>query len=399
MARILYPRAYNASSLKVIHEVPPHIPLPVTEYGGTERVVQGLLHGLSNLGVDLTVRCSGDSFPDPQDRKKFNVVANTKKAYGMDASFFAPKKTIEGSLMELFSQVAAMPASQRPLIHAHTEDTHLMVARCLNQSVITTVHNLPKPWVQENFSDMPMIAISKAQAASSALKGFDFVRTVYNGVDKTLYAPNFNVENDAPLVFLGRIGAKKGADIAIDIAVRSNNRLVLAGPQDAEEPEFFEQVVEPALAKYPHLISYVGSVSDKKEEGQLRSSKCELLRNAKALIFPSCWPEPFGMVMPEAMACGTPVIALNYYGSSVNEIVSNGLNGYKFTHTWEAAEIVNNKLNKIDRHKVHADFNQRFTVEHMARGYLEVYKEIRNSYMLEHRKLHSSQQLSNNFRL
>ena len=209
MARILYPRAYNAASLKVIHEVPPHIPLPVTEYGGTERVVQGLLHGLSDLGVDLTVRCSGDSFPDPQDRKKFKVVANTKKAYGMEASFFAPKKTIEGSLMELFSQVAAMPASQRPLIHAHTEDTHLMVARCLNQSVITTVHNLPKPWVQENFSDMPMIAISKAQAASSALKGFDFVRTVYNGVDKTLYAPNFNVENDAPLVFLGRIGAKK----------------------------------------------------------------------------------------------------------------------------------------------------------------------------------------------
>ncbi|HEU4838684.1 MAG TPA: glycosyltransferase, partial [Micavibrio sp.] len=139
----------------------------------------------------------------------------------------------------------------------------------------------------------------------------------------------------------------------------------------------------PIITQNNNLISYVGSVSDKAEDGQIRSSKCELLRNAKALMFPSCWAEPFGMVMPEAMACGTPVIGLDFKGSSVNEIVRNGINGFKFTREWEAAEIINTKLSAIDRHKVYNDFHSRFTTERMAQGYLRVYQEIRKHYMPE----------------
>ncbi len=182
----------------------------------------------------------------------------------MDATFWGPKKVIEASLYDVFSYAANRNAEGLPtLVHAHTEDTHLMFARCFNtRAVVTTVHNAPKPWVRELFSDFPMVAISKAQAKSLNDMGFDFVRTVYNGIDQSLYTPNFDVAEDAPLVFLGRIGAKKGADLAVEIAIKSGCRLILAGPEDAEEPEFFKRHIQPALDKYPNLISYAGEVSD-----------------------------------------------------------------------------------------------------------------------------------------
>lgn len=371
-----------SSAFQVVHEVPPHIALPVGTYGGTERVVQGLLGGLVAANVNVKVRCSGDSFPDPVDRRNFKLTPTCDKAFGMDAAYFGPKKTIEESLHNLLKYATDRNCKGKPtLIHAHTEDTHLMVAKCFNtRAIITTVHNLPKPWVQEFFSDFPMVAISRAQAKSTELQGFDFVRTVYNGIDKTLYKPNFNVAPDAPLVYLGRICEKKGAGLAVKIAIESGQRLVLAGPKDAEEPEFFDRVIKPALEKYPHLISYVEGVSDILEPGEELSSKCRFLREAKALLFPIQWKEPFGMVMAEAMACGTPVIAINYPGSSVDEIIRHGVNGYKVTDGKDAAMAVK-LLGRIDRQRVYSDFINRFTVDKMTEGYIEVYREAQDKYL------------------
>jgi len=372
-----------ASKLSVIHEVPPHIALPVSTYGGTERVVQGLVQGLERKGVDVTVRASGDSFPDPEERARLNLVPNCEKAFGMESTFFAPKKVIEKSLHDVFKEAGARNLAGQPtLVHAHTEDTHLMVAHRFNtRAVITTVHNTPKEWVREFYNDFPMVAISQAQARSNDLKGFDFVRTVYNGIDQALYSPNFNVAPDAPLVFLGRIGAKKGADLAVKMAIESNSRLILAGPKDAEEPEYFDREIAPMLEKYPHLISYVGEVSDMPEPGETISSKCKLLREAKALLFPIRWKEPFGMVMTEAMACGTPVIAINYPGSSVDEIIRNNVNGFKMADESNAARVINLALPAIDRRRVYADFIDRFTVDRMTEGYMRVYEEVQNRYL------------------
>lgn len=394
MAKVLAAKGLSGA-FQVVHEVPPHIPLPVSTYGGTERVVQGLLGGLVAANVNVKVRCSGDSFPDAQDRRDFKLTANCDRAFGMDAAYFGPKKIIEDSLHQLFRYTAERNSKGKPtLVHAHTEDTHLMVAyRFDTRAVITTVHNLPKPWVQELYSDFPMVAISKAQASSPDLKGFDFVRTVYNGIDKTLYKPNFNVAPDAPLVYLGRICGKKGAALAVKIAIESNQRLILAGPKDAEEPDFFDREIAPALKKYPHLISYVAGVSDILEPGEELSSKCRFLREAKALLFPIEWKEPFGMVMAEAMACGTPVVAINYPGSSVDEIVRNGVNGYKVENVKDAVTVVKSLLGRIDRQRVYNDFINRFTVDKMTEGYIGVYKEVQDRYLPQLRPVSQHQAL------
>jgi glycosyltransferase involved in cell wall biosynthesis len=336
----------------------PYLPVPPRLYGGIERVVDFLVRGLTERGHKITL------FAHPESQ-----VPATLVPYGSPPHFGMLDRTKE------LWQVGATLWSQRnefDLVHSF--------GRLAALAPVLAFRGLPKvqsyqrnglPWKSiRTASRMARNSICFTACSSNVYREIPAVdgsfgkwRTVFNGVDLAKYTFRREVSPDAPLAFLGRLEPIKGAHHAIDIAKAACRRLVIAGNQVAECAEYFESRIAPHIDG--DRIQYVGPVDDE--------AKNALLSTSAALLMPIEWEEPFGIVMAEAMACGTPVIG--FARGSVNEVVRDGINGYACLDTAGAVSAVR-RLGAIDRSIVREDCEQRFSSSVVVEAYERLYSAL-----------------------
>jgi glycosyltransferase involved in cell wall biosynthesis len=362
---------------RIIHVAPPYVAVS-TEigYGGSERVLLGLLKQQLASTIPVSLYATGDSqraICHNGNQLNVNLIPYMKRACGLEKFAGAAERALMGVLYDVMGQLTNNPNT---IAHAHVEDRHLPIAKTVGvqRRVVTTMHNLPKDFTYQYHLDAPMVFISRAQANEANYQCFDCAEVIYNGIDPALFLPNYQPSSDAPLVFLGRFSPEKGADKAVQAALATGNRLKIAARIEEEHRAYYESKVLPLIQANPEQIEYVGEVNDVLDTNGL-SSKSRLLREAKALLFPINWKEPFGLVMVEAMLAGTPVIALNHPGSSVEEIIEDGVNGYK-AHTMD--QLIQNidYIPNINRRGVRENAVNRFSSEVMAANYLKFYERV-----------------------
>lgn len=332
--------------------------VPPKTYGGSERIVHYLAEALLEMGHDVTMFASGDS----QTRARLvSVVAESLRLSKVprDPVIFHMLQT-----MEVMRQ-----ADEFDIIHFHVDFFHYPQLRQHRYPHLTTLHGrLDSPDLGamfEEFSEMPVVSISDSQR--HPLPQANYVGTVYNGVPASTYT--FREQPGEYLAFLGRLSPEKGPERAIEMAIRMEMPLKMAAKIDKVDIEFFDTKIKPWL-DHP-LIEYIGEVNEEQ--------KNDFLGNAKALLFPIDWPEPFGLVMIESMACGTPVIA--FERGSVPEVMKDGVSGYVVNTVDEGVEALE-KLDQIDRGACRRYFEERFTSRRMAEGYMALYeREILGSTM------------------
>jgi glycosyltransferase involved in cell wall biosynthesis len=255
--------------------------------------------------------------------------------------------------------------SEFDVLHFHLDYLHLPLWRMRPSPAITTMHGrldlkqfLP---VYQRFAGMPLVSISLAQR--SPLNWANWCGNVYHGLPLDLYEPNY--EGGKYLAYLGRIAPEKRPDVAIQIAIRAGMPLKIAAKVDRADREYFEHEIKPLL-DHP-LIEYVGEVTDSEKEA--------FLGDAHALLFPIDWPEPFGLVMIEAMACGTPVVA--FRRGSVPEIIDHGATGYIVDDCDQAANALH-ETSKLNRRHIRSCFEKRFSARRMARDYVSLYQRVQS---------------------
>src|SRR3954470_17952536 len=336
----------------LVESVPPQL------YGGTERVVSWLTEDLVRRGHDVTLFASGDS------RTAAELVPIVPRALRLDPN---TRDCLPHNML-LVDEVYAR-ADEFDIIHFHVDLIHCPLFRSLAERTVTTLHGaLDSPDLQpfyRKFPEMPLVSISHAQRAP--MSPVNWVATVHHGMPKDLYRAHPDGSSDY-LAFVGRISPEKGIETAIDIAERAAMPLKIAAKVDKLDRDYFEARVKPRLSS--EYVEFVGEANDRE--------KNELLCKARALLFPIRWPEPFGIVMIEAMACGTPVIAFNC--GSVPEVLENGVTGLIVESTEQAAAAVH-RASALDRRQIRKRFEQRFTVEQMTAKYLEVYARLLDSRM------------------
>ena len=326
--------------------------VPPKYYGGTERVVSYLTEELVRQGHDVALFASGDSVTQAK------LVASTRRSLRLDkhcVDQLAPQV--------LMLERVVQSASSFDVIHFHVDYLHFPYSRRHNTAHLTTLHgrlDLPElvPLYRE-FHDMPVVSISSAQR--EPLPFANWLGTVHHGLPHDLY--RFRAEAGEYLAFIGRVAPEKRVDRAIAIAKRVGLPLRIAAKVDAVDREYFESIVEPLLDD--PLVEYIGEIGD--------GEKQEFLGNAKVLLFPIDWPEPFGLVMIEAMACGTPVIALRR--GAVPEIVEHGRTGFVVGDLDEAIAATE-RIGEISRQRCRELFEERFTAARMASDYLALYESL-----------------------
>ena len=338
--------------MKIAQIAPLFESVPPRLYGGTERVVSWLTEELVSLGHDVTLFASGDSVTNAR------LVPVCRKALRLDPDCVDPVVHHVLMMEEVFSQ-----AAEFDLIHSHVDYLHFSLSRREQTPCVTTLHgrlDLPDlAPLYKNFRDIPLVSISDAQR--EPLPWANWQATVHHGLPAKSLA--FCEGPGKYLAFLGRISSEKGVDQAIEIAIRAGLPLKIAAKVDRTDREYFENKIGPLLA-HP-LIEFIGEIG--------YTEKNEFLGNAAALLFPINWPEPFGLVMIEAMACGTPVIA--YPFGSVPEIVADGATGFLVRDTDGAVEAVN-RISEIDRQDCRRHFERYFTDERMALDYVKIYRRL-----------------------
>lgn len=324
--------------------------VPPQHYGGTERVVSYLTEELVRQGHDITLFASGDSVTNAA------LCSVGKVATRLDETCVDPWARHILLLEQVFQR-----ASEFDVIHFHVDYLHFPLARRHRVPTITTLHgrlNIPDliPLYRQ-FHDIPLVSISDAQRAP--LPWVNWRGTVYHGLPEDLYT--FRPNPGHYLAFLGRISPEKRLDRAIEIARRSGMHLKIAAKVDEVDQAYFQSKIAPLLND--PLIEFIGEIS----EGE----KDAFLGNAYAVMFPIDWPEPFGLVMIEAMACGTPVVA--YRCGSVPEVMEDGVTGYVVDSLDEAVSAVE-RAGELDRRRCRQAFEERFSVPRMANDYLAVYE-------------------------
>ena len=326
--------------------------VPPKLYGGTERIVAYLTDELVAMGHEVSLFASGDSVTG----------ARLEAAYPQALRLDPMIRDHVAPLVAMLETVAQR-AHEFDIIHLHCDYLAFPVlARC-GVPFLATLHgrlDLPElRLVYKAFPDVPVVSISDSQR--EPLSGPRYVATVYHGLPEQLLSAGDGA--GGYLAFLGRISPEKAPDRAIRIAARAGMKLRIAAKVDAADREYFAAEVEPLLAE-PH-VDFVGEIAE--------HQKSEFLGNAAALLFPIAWPEPFGLAMIEAMACGTPVIALR--NGSVPEVIDDGVTGL-IVDDEEAAATAARQIHMLDRTVIRAVFERRFTARRMAQDYIRIYQDL-----------------------
>lgn len=338
--------------MRIAQVAPLYERVPPLYYGGTERIVAYLTDELLAMGHDLTLFASGDSITAAR------LVPCSKNSLRLDKTCIDP---IPHHLLML-EQVMAR-ADEFDIIHFHTDYFHYPFSRRYGYPCVTTLHgrlDIPDliPLYRE-YREVPVVSISDSQRRP--LPWINWTGTVHHGLPLDLLP--FNEKPQGYLAFLGRISPEKGLDVAIAIAEQSGVTLKVAAKIDKENLEYYESVIKP-LMESP-FVEYVGEIGEE--------DKKAFLGNALALIFPIDWEEPFGLVMIESMACGTPVIAFGR--GSVPEVVKNGVSGFVVKDLVGAVAAVS-EVEAVSRRGCRKHFEECFAARRMAEDYLDIYEEV-----------------------
>jgi glycosyltransferase involved in cell wall biosynthesis len=329
--------------------------VPPKLYGGTERVVYWLTEELVTLGHDVTLFASGDS------QTSGKLEAMWPKALRLDGSVRDPN-ALHMVLLERVRQKCDQ--EEFDFLHFHLDYYPWSLFQRQPTPFVTTLHgrlDLPEHQpVFDTFPEVPVISISNAQRRP--VPQANWVKTIHHGLPENLLTPQ--AVNPSYLAVLGRIAPEKAVDRAIKIAMRCGIPLKMAAKVDRADQEYYEAVIRPLIVDNP-LVDFIGEISDRE--------KPEFLSGAIALLLPIDWPEPFGLVMIEAMACGTPVIAYNR--GSVPEIIEDGLTGFIVEDETSAVGAVG-RLPALSRQTIRQRFEARFTARRMALDYLNAYRDL-----------------------
>lgn len=348
--------------MRIAQVAPLYEAVPPRLYGGTERVVAQLCDELVRQGHDVTLFGAGES------ETLAKLEPCREKALRLDGGL-----TCDVAAHLLMLERVRERAREFDIIHFHTDCLHMPLFRDMAGRTVTTLHGRLDLWdlkpFYAHFSEYPLVSISDAQRAP--LESANWIGTVYHGYDPAQYVFKEQPE-EGYLAFLGRISPEKRPDRAIEIAKRAGVPLKIAAKVDKADAAYFAEVIQPLL-DHP-LIEFVGEIGDDR--------KSDFLGNASALLFPIDWPEPFGLVMIEAMACGTPVIAFPH--GSVPEVVDEGVTGFIVDDLDQAVEAVA-WAGVLDRVRVRQTFEARFSSATMAREYLRLYEALVRSAHLRHR--------------
>lgn len=329
----------------LIESVPPAL------YGGTERIVSYLTEELVRQNHEVTLFASGDS------QTSAHLIPCVEAGLRLqDACDPLPHNLI--MLDEICRRADAFD-----IVHLHMDYLHVLLPESLRRRAISTLHGrLDLPDLHRffrRFPDQALVSISNSQRVP--MPPVNWAGTVYHGLPMNLLP--FSPEAGDYLAFLGRISPEKGPDLAIEIAKRSGHPLKIAAKVDRADRSYFEDRIRPML-DHP-LIEFVGEISERQ--------KSQFLGGAAALLFPIDWPEPFGLVMIEAIACGTPVIA--FRRGSVPEVIDHGVSGCIVDDVDGAVRAVN-RIENLDRALVRRQFETRFAAERMAADYLAIYRSL-----------------------
>lgn len=347
-------QVFSAASrpLRIAQIAPLYESVPPKLYGGTERIVAYLAEELVRRGHEVTLYAAGDS------AVKVPLVAGVPRSLrlaGLDhfgPSFHLPM------LSDVYDH-----ASRFDIIHSHVDCLSFPLARLVEVPTVSTMHGrldlnelLP---IYRSYTDLPLVSISNDQRRP--LPEMNWIRTVHHGLPRNLL--KFSPQSGNYLAFLGRMSPEKRPDLAIEVARRAGVPLKIAAKIDRTDRDYFETVIKPLLSAPG--IEFIGEISD--------AEKQQFLGGALALLFPVDWPEPFGLVVIEALACGTPVIARPC--GSVPEVLRDGVTGFIGSSVDELVAAVH-KLGHISRQKCREEFDGRFTVEVMAANYERVYWQL-----------------------
>ena len=326
--------------------------VPPKAYGGTERVVSYLTEALVELGHEVTLYASGDS----QTQAKLVPIVEQSLRLNPSNPDWLMWHTV--MLDQVFAE-----ADDFDVIHFHVDYLHYPLVRHCPTPCLTTMHgrlDLPDlAPLHRHFREQGLVSISNNQRLP--LAGSRWLSTVYHGLPENLY--KFHPKADDYFAFVGRISPEKRVDRAIAIAKACGTRIKIAAKVDRADRAYFDRDIAPLLDD--PLVEFVGEIGE--------DAKGDFMGNAKALLFPIDWPEPFGLVMIESIACGTPVIA--WRCGSVPEVIDHGVSGF-IVDDMEDAIAAARKIDSLDRHACRGTFERRFTSHRMAARYLEVYSAL-----------------------
>ena len=338
--------------MRIAQVAPLEESVPPKLYGGTERVVSYLTEELVRQGHEVVLYASGDSQTNAELR---STCPQSLRLAGESRDALA--------LQVLMLEQVRREAHEFDIIHYHIDYLHFPLSRRSPTASITTLHGRLdldelRPLYDE-FRDMPVVSISDSQR--EPLPRAAWVSTVYHGLPPELY--RFTPKPDGYVAFLGRFSPEKRVDLAVEIAGKLGLKLKIAAKIEKRDHGYFEREVAHLLEK-PH-VEYVGEIDEK--------GKSEFLGNARALLFPIDWCEPFGLVMIESMACGTPVIA--FRRGSVGEVVNDGETGF-VCHDVESAVRAYERVEALDRVHCREVFEERFSAQRMAEDYVRAYQQV-----------------------
>lgn len=329
-------------------------PVPPKTYGGTELVVHNLCEEFTKRGHDVTLFASGDS---TTSANLIPIIPYSMRETGIEFPILYELKSIS-KVLELFNEF--------DIIHNHLGLQLMPFIKFINKPVITTLHGAfvveEEKKLYKEYKNMPFISISDSQRFAGP--ELNYIATVYNGIQIDKYPFQEKPKPDKPyLAFLGRMSVEKGPHLAIKLAKETGQNLIMAGKISDVDMSFYEEFVLPHIDG--EQITFIGELGHKE--------KVKLLKNASATLHPVTWPEPFGLVMAESMACGTPVLALNQ--GSIPEVIKDKVTGFIENDIDALIKHVKD-IDKIDRKTCRKHVEENFSVQMMTNGYLSAYRKI-----------------------